>query len=393
MISLRRYSALLAHSELKRAILASIVGRLPVGITGLAMLLLTQSTMGSYAAAGLVTSCYVAGLACFAPLLGRAIDRWGPRFPLLATALLYPTALVGLVYAVQADFARSYVLALAAAAGASLPPITVCMRSFLRQRLGTDPLLVTAYSLESVLIETIFIVGPMLVALVVWLVSASCAVLIAAACGSGGALLFLRSPALRQWATRPGRRPSLFGALLAPGFPALLSVVLCYSVAFGLVEIGVTAFSIEAGRRPLAGILLGLMSVGSALGGLAYGSRSWHTPLPTQFATALFLMGLGVAALALVTKIWLFAGASLLAGVVMAPALAIQSQLVSHTAPPDRVTEAFTWSATSLLAGIGLGFSAGGWLLGHAHAVAVLASAGAISAAASVAAMGVLRRS
>jgi hypothetical protein len=41
----------------------------------------------------------------------------------------------------------------------------------------------------------------------------------------------------------------------------------------------------------LAGVLLGLMSAGSALGGLAYGSRAWHFPLARQFAAARFLLG------------------------------------------------------------------------------------------------------
>jgi hypothetical protein len=47
----------------------------------------------------------------------------------------------------------------------------------------------------------------------------------------------------------------------------------------------------------LAGVLLGLMSAGSALGGLAYGSRAWHFPLARQFAAALALTAVGLAVL------------------------------------------------------------------------------------------------
>jgi len=54
------------------------------------------------------------------------------------------------------------------------------MRTYFKQRLSDDTLLATAYSLESVLIELIFIVGPMLVALFVAAASAAAAVMFAA---------------------------------------------------------------------------------------------------------------------------------------------------------------------------------------------------------------------
>ena len=244
----------------------------------------------------------------------------------------------------------------AAVAGASFPPITVCMRTYFRQRLGDDALLAAAYSLESVLIELIFIAGPMLVAMFVAFASPAVAVWFAAACGGLGAALFRRTPALRAWRVEKRSGASLLGPLADAGFVALVAVVLCYSTAFGLVEIGIAAYASEAGDPALAGVLLGLMSTGSALGGLAYGSRSWHAPLARQFAVMLAFMGAGLAALALPWGAWMFAGWSLFAGVVMAPAL-IQSMLVVKTARSEHSSEAFTWSASALLGGIGLGAS------------------------------------
>jgi hypothetical protein len=60
-----------------------------------------------------------------------------------------------------------------------------------------------------------------------------------------------------------------------------------FATAFGFLEIGLTAYAIERSDAAFAGVLLGLMSAGSALGGLAYGSRSWHFPLARQFSVAL----------------------------------------------------------------------------------------------------------
>jgi len=383
MISLARYTSLLAFPDLRATFLASLIGRLPIGITGLAVLLLARSTTGSFALAGTTTACYVAGLAAVAPTLGRVIDRNGPRQVLLACGALYPLSLIALVAAISYDVPAWTSLALAAAAGAVYPPITACMRALLKQRLGDASLLATAYSLESVLIETIFIVGPMLVAFFVAASSARIAVLFAAGCGAAGALLFLRSPGLRRWVVETRPRSNLFGPLSAPGFLVLLAIVLIYSIAFGLVEIGVTGFASESGSPAWAGLLLGLMSVGSVAGGLAYGSRGWHLPLARQFALALALMGAGIVPLAFLVNVWCFAGFSVLAGVVMAPALTMQSMLVARTAPAETSAEAFTWSATALLAGVGLGFALGGVVLETAGAAMVLLIAAAASLAAS----------
>jgi MFS family permease len=386
VISLARYTALLEARETRLIIAASTIGRLPIGITGLAILLLVQSATDSFARGGAATACYVVGLATLAPALGRLIDRTGPRPTLLACSFAFPAALVGLVAAVAFQAHPVLTLLLAAAAGASFPPITVCMRTYFRQRLADDGLLATAYSLESVLIEVIFIVGPLVVAFFVAVASPAAAVLFAAAAGSVGTLLFLRAPPLRTWRIEPRIAASLLGPLAERGFVPLVAVVLCYSTAFGLLEIGVTAYATEKAQVALAGVLLGLMSAGSALGGIAYGSRGWHLPLMRQFALMLGLMGVGLLVLALPWTPWQFAFWSLVAGVVMAPALIAQSMLVAKIARPEHATEAFTWSASALLSGVGIGVAAGGGLLEYFRSPAVLAAGGATALIASVAA-------
>jgi MFS family permease len=384
MISLQPYAELLARPELRRSFLLSVIGRLPIGLTGLAILLLVQTSSASFARGGAAAACYVVGLAAIAPLLGRAIDRYGPRRILLVNGvLLFPTALIALTIAV-AQGTVIPVLLCAAAAGATFPPITVCMRTYFRRQVGNDLLLATAYSAESVLIEIIFIAGPMLVALFVAFVSAAAAVWFAAGCALVGTLTFLRSPALRHWAIEVRTTRSLLGPLAEPRFPALIGVVLCFSAAFGFVEIGVTAYAAETVNAGFAGVLLAVMSAGSALGGLAYGSRGWHFPLARQFALALGVLATGLALLALPWQPTTFALWCALAGIAMAPVLIIQSMLVAKLALPEHATEAFTWTTSALLSGVGIGLAAGGALL---EAFPSNAALGAAAASALVAAL------
>lgn len=237
------------------------------------------------------------------------------------------------------------------------------MRTYFRQRLADEMQLATAYSLESVLIELIFILGPVLVAFFVAVAAPAVAVYFAAGCGAVGAFLFLRSTAVRNWRIEARASASLLGPLAERGFVPLILVVLCFAAAFGFLEIGATAYATERQSPALAGVLLGLMSVGSAIGGLAYGSRSWHLALVPQFALLLALMGAGLAALSLATHPAAFAMIGFVAGVVMAPVLIVQSMLVAKAVRAEHAAEAFTWSASALLAGVGLGLAGGGVLL------------------------------
>lgn len=375
MISLDRYTDLLQARDVRQIFAASFIGRLPIGITGLALLLFVQSSLGSFAQGGAAAAFYMAGLATMAPILGRVIDRRGPRGVLAATAFLFPGALLGLVWTVE--HVGSPAIALAAAVGATFPPITVCMRTYFRQRLANELLLATAYSLESVLVELIFILGPLAVALFVALATPAMAIYFAAGCGSIGALLFLRSAAVRAWRIEQRSTARLLGPLGERGFIALIAVVLCFAAAFGFLEIGVTAYATERHSAALAGLLLGLMSVGSAFGGLAYGSRSWRLPLGTQFSLLMALVGIGLALLSLASAPAAFAAVGFAAGIVMAPVLIVQSMLVAKSVRPEHTAEAFTWSASALLAGVGLGLAGGGLLLETYRSNAAIASAAA----------------
>src|SRR5678809_899468 len=85
----------------------------------------------------------------------------------------------------------------------------------------------------------------------------------------------------------------------------------------------------------------------------AYGSRSWRFTLVPQFSLLLGLMGAGLALLSLASHPMMFALIGFAAGIVMAPVLIVQSMLVAKSVRADHTAEAFTWSASALLAGVG----------------------------------------
>ena len=72
-----------------------------------------------------------------------------------------------------------------------------------------------------------------------------------------------------------------------------------------------------------------------------------------------------MAAHAFGTSPWLLAPLALLAGLLIAPSITALIMLVTHNAPIRYATEAFTWSTTCIVSGIGAGTAVGGQLIEH----------------------------
>jgi len=382
MISLARYRALLREEGVAGAVGASIVGRLPIGMAVIAILLFVQQTAASFAGAGVAAALYVVGVGLVAPLVGRWIDRFGPRPVLIAGAGAYPLALLWLILAVKTGAGPFWVGAAAFCAGVTLPPVPTCVRALLRRLLHDPSQLQAAYSLDSVLMETVFIVGPGFVSLFAAVGFPSGAVACAAVCACIGSLVFARSTAIRAWVPDARHRSkSGPGALAARELRPVLGVTLLFSISFGLFEVAVTAVAARAGVPAAAGLILALASVGSAAGALLYGSRSWPGAVSAHYKLALLAMAIGMMILAPLENIYAFGLLSVLAGIPMSSVLAAQAILIAGISNRDALAESFTWSSTSLLAGVSIGIAAGGLLLERYPPAVALLAAGAATAA------------
>jgi len=348
---------------------AGVLGRMPISMFGLGTLLLVASLSGRYGLAGLVAAAASIGYAVCAPQAARLADRFGQGRVLRPQALVYAAATAALVACAEWRAPDWALLLSGALAGASMPSLGSMVRIRWSVLLGDSPLLHSAFSLESVLDELLFVIGPALVTVLATEVQPASGVTVAlAACVIGTLLLAAQRgteppviPAAAASPARHGGARRIRIQLPAPALVTLAPVYLMLGAMFGTIDLSIVAFSQEHGHKPLAGFILGTYALGSAVGGLWYGSRTWHIPMHRRFAATLVVVWAGTA------TFWAMPGLAALASVIFFCGLAISPtfiagfSLVDQQAAPGRRTEGLTW----LTSAIAIGLAAGSAIAGH----------------------------
>ncbi len=361
-----RYRSVLSVPGAVGLFASALVGRLPQGMSSLAILLLVRGTTHSYAAAGAAVGVNALAAAASAPVVGRLVDRRGRARVLAPLACAQACVYVGLVVAAKAGAGTAPQILLAGLAGGLLPPIAPVVRGLLREAFSDPDLRDTAYALESVLQELIWIAGPLVVAVLIAVVSPSAAVIalgIVCALGTGA---FLRGGLLRRARPPAASTEERRSALASSELRALLITIALTGMGLGATEVGLPSLALHVGSRPAAGLLLALWSVGSMTGGLWYGSRTWRSPLQSRYRHLLLVMGVCTAPLIAARSIAAGAACSLIAGIAIAPLFSCQYALVGRAAPAGSETESFTWVTAALVGGIAAGSALGGAVIGAA---------------------------
>jgi len=374
-----RYARVFNAPHARGLLIAEIPARLPIGITGLALVLFVRRHADSYAAAGAVAGAFGIALGLSGPMLGRLIDRRGLRRIVIPAAFAHAGAIVGLVIGGLGGVPVWALAALAVAAGVALPPLGSISRSLWPRILAEEEpgLLATALAIEGVLIELVFVCGPLLTAGLVVLWDPAVPLLLSPTLLLVGLVAFLVQPPVRNWAvSEHAHGHGVLGALHSPGMRTLVLCTLPMGLCFGVMEVTLPAFCEDHGARALAGILLATWSAGSAIGGLLYGARAWTGDPGRRYARLAALLPIGYFPLAMAPSIAAMAPLALLAGLCIAPTLTAGNQIAGDVAPAGAETEAYTWPVTSLVIGLAVGnWVAGALISGHSAQAAFLAAA------------------
>lgn len=386
---LRKYAEFIRQPDVARLLLVGLVSRMPIGMVGFSMLIFLREALGNFADAGAAVGIDFVACAAVAPIVGRIVDRHGPRRVLYVTGVMQPLSLAATLVAARLGMGFGAVALCAALAGIFSTPTTTLTRTMWRHRFEREEDRRTAFALDSVSIEINFTLGPSIMAAVLAAFGSTAAFACAIATVVVAFLVFMASPALRYFKPGDAGARHLLGPLTEPRLWLIYATTFGLTVCLGLMEVGYPAYGTWLAAPALGGLLLGVNSLGSATGGSLYGGLHFRASVERQYACAMGLMALPLALHATLAPLPLFCVVAFLAGALIAPSIAAQSVLVSRLAPPRYATEAFTWSSTCIISGLGAGMALGGWLVENVGLRSLFVTAAALALAMAVAALAI----
>jgi MFS family permease len=302
---------------------------------------------------------------------------------MLPTMAFSALALTGLV-AAAASHAPGWLLvvpsALSGLTGGSIGPLVRARWAYVLRDSGS---LHTAYSLESALDESTFIVGPVLATMLATQVAPTAGLIAPIVLSLVGAVLLfsLRATEPPVWEAgpppaadiadddgphpgpparvHPGQPARVRPAIFIRGVAPVAGACLALGWLFGACDLTVVA-AVEAwGAKTSAGLVLAAFSAASMLSGLAYGARKWTMPLWKRFVIGNFAL-LASATVFLASSPATLAVFGAITGLAVAPTLINAMGLVQRMVPAGRLTEGLTWISTALGIGLSIGSTMSG---------------------------------
>jgi len=365
------YRRILARPHVLALSLSSVVARLPVGMGAVALVIFVHDRTGSYGAAGAAAGAFTIGLGLTSPLLGRLVDRRGPRPVLIAFALLTALALSLVVLLPETGGGTAAIVVAALIAGCSTPPVGGTLRHLWPRLVEPDDL-VNGYVIDSLLIEVFFVAGPLLTGLLAATAGPAVPLIAAAGCGLLGSLWFAANPVVGGLEPAPAEHRTRAGALASPAIRLLIVTGIPIGITFGALDVVFPAFGTAHGSAALGGAFVAAAACGSALGALVYGAQAHRFNSLAQGSIALAIyQPLATLPLLLAGSVPAMFAFAALAGTYIAPASNLRNQIAQAAMPPGTGTEAFTWLALSLMVGGSAGAAlagpvveSGGWRAG-----------------------------
>ncbi|MGH8791274.1 MAG: MFS transporter [Stackebrandtia sp.] len=376
-MSLAPYRRILAFPGVKPLLLGGFLARMPYAAMGLSLILFVRFGLETgYFEAGLVGAAFVIGGAVGSTAHGRIADRVGIRPVLAATSVC-----MGLFWLAVPLLSYPALLALALPAGAMNLPVFVVVRQPLAAMIPEEQRR-TAYALDSILVETTFMISPALATVAAAMAAPEVMPLaIGVWAPLAGAFLWRLNPPIRAdheqgdaAHERPSRRQWLRGPMIA-----MLVAGVGATIALGGTDVALVSLLEHRDQLNWAWVVMTVWAVYSLLGGLALGATD------RKISPLLLLAVLGAATVPLgwTGQWWLLALALIPAGFVTAPTIASSVDAVSRIAPSRVRGEAMGMHGSAITVGNAVGGPLVGWAVDNIGVEwgFVVAGAGALVAA------------
>lgn len=336
------------------------LARLPISMVTLGIVLMVSAKTDSYGLAGGISAAFVIASCLAALLQGRLIDRLGQARVLLPAVAMCSVSLSLLVWAVDAGHRTPLPHVFAALAGATMPAIGAAVRARWTNVLAVQAERETAFALEAVVDETVYLLGPPLATVLATTLFPAAGLLAAIAAGLAGTIAFcsLRGtePPLHPTHTETGDKVAMPWGQLVP----LALISLAMGGIFGSTEVVTVAFADSLGEKSVAGLLLSLWALGSLVAGVITGAVTWRRTPAARMRIGIVAFTVLMAPTPLISSAAAMGVLLFMAGFAIAPTLIAAVSFIEQTVPPSRLTEGIAMLTTTIAAGIAPGAAIAG---------------------------------
>jgi MFS family permease len=342
------FRTVLAIRDARRVLLLGTVVRVPIWAGNVVLTLHVVSHLHrTYADAGVLVGVEAVALSLSNPWRGRRLDRVGLRRALVPSLVVLTAC-----WSVAPFVGYWPLLALVAVGGVfTVPTFSIVRQALVHAVPESDR--TAALSLDSVLVEVSFMVGPALGVLLATALPTPWALFVCEFAAVLGSLaIWVADPALRA-DREPGDGTTHAG--VRAWLSVATAVVLLMSAGAILVlngsDVGVVAALRHMHHQPWIGWELAVWALGSAVGGLIYGARNRPVPLPLLLG----LLGASAIPVALAREPFTFAVLLFVTGAFCAPTITASVDALTRLVPERVRGEALGWHAAALTAGGALG--------------------------------------
>ncbi|MCO5218271.1 MAG: MFS transporter [Thermomicrobiales bacterium] len=347
---------------------ATAIGRIPSAMRTLSCILLVQQLTGSYGLAGVVGATLTLVAAFFSPVLARLIDTRGERGVLIWSSIIHIVGVFLLIAAAYSDLPAWSMLIGAAVIGGSAVQFGSLSRARWVHELGRGRALERAYSLESMIDEGGFVIGPMLVVPLCLQVHPTAGILAATVFTLIGSALLLRSgdPNHVIAVSSPivnGENRHGDSIIRIRSIQLIIVALLAMGYLFGSADIVIVAFAEDYGQPNAASYIAAVFAVGSLVGAAVYGMRQWPGSTRIKIVVTYWWIGLGTIPILLAPTPLLMAAAVFVCGLAISPGLIVSNLFVEQVAPQHKLTEAFAWLGSAMATGAAVGSIVAGYLI------------------------------
>lgn len=301
--------------------------------------------------------------ASFSLYLSRLADRYGQSKVLLISSLVTAFFCIAFIFAAFND-EPLWILAICAIGSGFLPHFGAFVRARWTHLYKNTDKLQTAFALESILDEIIYIISPVVIFFLAATISPAAGTILSVILLLFGSFVFIT---LKSTEPKPQleHRIDKSSVIIMPEMFLLVLILFFLGFSYGAVQVCPVAYAKELNQASLAGTPIAAYSIGSLVAGTLYGLKKWKIPLSRQFFYLTIIDFLFSLPIYFAFDMYSLSFLLFLAGMASAPSIIVSISLVQKLIPQYKITEGIGWISTGMIIGSAVGSALAGQIIDY----------------------------